>query len=53
MRLIRELKSEIKRLKGIITAAKLEDSDLQLGESALEQNIHKKEEMVSVVHEAM
>ena len=40
MRLIRELKSEINRLKGIIAAAKLEDSGL------VEQNIHRKEEMV-------
>ena len=46
MRLIRELRLEIKRLKSIITAAKLQDSDLFSAESALEENIHKKEEMV-------
>ena len=47
MKLIRELRTEIKRLKAIIAAAKLQDSDLMLGsESFLEENIHKKEEMV-------
>ena len=46
MRVIRELRNEIKRLKAIITAAKLEDSDLNLEDSTLEKNIHKKEEMV-------
>ncbi len=48
MRLIRELKTEIQRLKTIITDAKL-DPDQLLGDSTLEQNmhkIHKKEEMV-------
>lgn len=49
VRLIRELKSEIKRLKAIITAAELDDSDLALGEMDLELNIHKKEEMVRAV----
>ena len=46
MKLIRELRTEIKRLKGIITAAKLQDSDLIGADSLLEENIHKKEEMV-------
>ena len=47
VRLIRELKSEIKRLRAIITAAKLDDTDMTLGETDLELNIHKKEEMVT------
>lgn len=46
VKLIRELRTEIKRLKTIITAAKLQDSDLVETESFLEENIHKKEEMV-------
>ena len=47
VKLIRELRTEIKRLKAIIAAAKLQDSDLIGGsESFLEENIHKKEEMV-------
>jgi len=53
VRLIRELRSEIKRLKGIITAAKLEDSELNLEDSTLERNIHKKEEMVRVITAVM
>ncbi len=47
VKIIRELRTEIKRLKSIITAAKLQDSDLIRTESALEENIQKKEEMVS------
>ncbi len=48
MKLIRELRDEIRRLKSIITTAKLGDPELLLGsESVLEENIHKKEEMVS------
>ena len=47
MKLIRELRLEIKRLKSIIAAAKLQDPDLLSSGTALEENIHKKEEMVS------
>ena len=42
---------EIRRLKSIITAAKLQDSDLLSTENALEENIHKKEEMVRVSYQ--
>ena len=51
VKLIRELRTEIRRLKSIITAAKLQDSDLLSTENALEENIHKKEEMVRVSYQ--
>lgn len=50
MKLIRELRTEIKRLRAIISAAKLQDSDLLGPESILEENIHKKEEMVRTLY---
>ena len=48
VKLIRELRTEIQRLKSIITAAKLDpDCDLKGTESAMEY-IHKNEEMVCI-----
>ena len=49
VKLIRELRNEIKRLKAIIVAAKLDDSELMVeSKSVLAENIHKKEEMVNI-----